>query len=257
MKHYQVSIYYHHYASSDDALAQLQSWLTEQQKQSLEQLKSFNGQLSFASSRALMNAALGKHLNVSIDQVEIEKDAKGKPHIACPANSSCRFNLTHTHELSAIAITNDLNVGIDVESMNRKNRSLAIAKSYFHPDEYEALKNIEDQAVQKAHFYRLWTMKEAYLKATGGGIADSLKSIRAELDHNDQLSSIQVNKPGQYRQLSFSQLTLADHYLCAVAALAEAPVQVELALYNYNPEKNSFSEETLPTTAELKQVDLQ
>jgi 4'-phosphopantetheinyl transferase len=80
------------------------------------------------------------------------------------------FNISHTHGAVACAMTLDHAIGVDIEDVERSGRLLEIADAYFAPEELALLRAAPaDQ--QRALFFRLWTLKEAYIKAHGDGLS--------------------------------------------------------------------------------------
>ncbi|KAB1222588.1 4'-phosphopantetheinyl transferase [Morella rubra] len=83
------------------------------------------------------------------------------------------FNLSHTSSLIACGVTVNSPIGIDVEEKQRKlrNNVLRFARRYFSPYEVELLAAISDPEYQRQEFIKLWTLKEAYVKALGRGFS--------------------------------------------------------------------------------------
>lgn len=107
------------------------------------------------------------------------KDNKGKPFFE--KNKKCFFNISHTKDYVAVCF-NNLPIGIDIEQV-RKNR-MPIAERFFHPKEVEYLKQINDSCLKNKKFSnidlaftQLWTIKEAYVKMKGEGIANNFKNV--------------------------------------------------------------------------------
>jgi 4'-phosphopantetheinyl transferase len=97
----------------------------------------------------------------------------GRPSLAPPFDSTgLHFNLAHTRGLVVIAAGRVPDVGIDVEALDKRVR-LEIATRYFSESEAAALFALPPEA-RAARFLRLWTLKEAWLKATGMGVAGGL-----------------------------------------------------------------------------------
>jgi 4'-phosphopantetheinyl transferase len=106
----------------------------------------------------------------------------GKPEIAPALNRSrWRFNLSHTRGLVACAVGIDYELGIDVEATDGVRDVLALAERFFAEDELALLRRANEDQRQKA-FFRIWTLKEAYIKATGEGLARPLNSFAFGLD---------------------------------------------------------------------------
>lgn len=80
------------------------------------------------------------------------------------------FNLSHTDHEMLCAISREHAVGIDLEDTRREVEILPLAESFFAPEEVAALRAASGDE-QRSLFFRLWTCKEAYLKARGWGVA--------------------------------------------------------------------------------------
>lgn len=127
----------------------------------------------FVFGRAMLRTILGSALGLSGAQVPIQVGASGKPEIrGCGGYS---FNLSHSGDYAALAVTQGMQVGIDIE-VHRPNCDFrAIAAEYFCPAE---LANLEACSLHvEAMFLRYWTLKEAYLKAVGSGLLGSLRGL--------------------------------------------------------------------------------
>ncbi len=92
-----------------------------------------------------------------------------------------RFNLSHTDGLIACAVTLSRTIGVDVESLDRRGETVAIADRYFAPAEIRALRAQPTQR-QRERFFSYWTLKESYIKARGLGLAIPLDQFAFSLD---------------------------------------------------------------------------
>jgi len=99
------------------------------------------------------------------------RDELGKPEVVWDRPMPRpRLNLSHTKGLVVVALTLDHDIGIDVESLNRKADALALAKRFFSADEHQMLAQSEPSR-RMGDFLSLWTLKEAVVKANGKGVA--------------------------------------------------------------------------------------
>ncbi|MFM7316384.1 MAG: 4'-phosphopantetheinyl transferase family protein [bacterium] len=107
-----------------------------------------------------------------------DQDIYGKPYISGPANGINRFhfNVSHTDGLVVVAISTCGIVGVDVENPSRATDYLGLAHRFFSAIESEQIRNGES-ARQVSEFFRIWTLKEAYVKAIGKGLAHGLDSF--------------------------------------------------------------------------------
>lgn len=99
----------------------------------------------------------------------IKTDKFGKPYVDI---KDFYFNISHSKDVIVIGYSRIADVGIDIEYI--KERDLSFAERLLHPKEVEYLKNSKDKLKD---FYRVWTLKESYVKALGKGLLIDLKSF--------------------------------------------------------------------------------
>ena len=138
----------------------------------------------------------------------------GKPELEVPAGlARLRLNLSHTKGLAAAALCIDHDVGVDVEWLGRKPQCAALAKRFFSAAEAALV----DQAAPDAQvetFLALWTLKEAYVKAIGKGLAQPLDSFGFSLE---PLAVSFAAGADQARHWQFQRLRPGAEHLLAVA----------------------------------------
>lgn len=97
-------------------------------------------------------------------------DRYGRPFIAAPATErAVHFSLSHTDGCVACVVSGHRAVGVDVERIQERGSLLETARSVFSLEEIEALRQLAP-ADFVDRFFDYWTLKEAYLKATGRGL---------------------------------------------------------------------------------------
>ncbi len=78
-------------------------------------------------------------------------------------------------------VAKDLEIGVDVEDTERKSETVGVADRFFSPREVAALHALPE-AAQRGRFFDYWTLKEAYIKARGMGLAIPLDQFSFLLD---------------------------------------------------------------------------
>lgn len=106
----------------------------------------------------------------------------GKPEVVSPPSAPrLRLNLSHTRGLAAAVLTEEHDAGIDVEWLERQPAGAELAKRFFAPGECAQLETVPPERVNET-FLAFWTLKEAYIKAIGKGLAQPLDSFAFSLD---------------------------------------------------------------------------
>jgi 4'-phosphopantetheinyl transferase len=88
-----------------------------------------------------------------------------------------------------VAVTLGRAVGLDLESIEPGKDSLPLAERFFTESETALLRRCDD-FLRAATFSRLWTVKEAVLKARGLGVGSGLGTVEVSLDENGHLTSV-------------------------------------------------------------------
>jgi 4'-phosphopantetheinyl transferase len=128
-------------------------------------------QQHFLATRALVRKVLAHYTGIPSASLEFARREQGKPYLA-NAPSPIYFNLSHSGNFAVVAVTTLGEIGIDIETIRPRN-FLAIAERYYHADELKQL-TATPEAEREPLFFKLWTLKEAFFKATGGGISSGL-----------------------------------------------------------------------------------
>ncbi|MEE8138003.1 MAG: 4'-phosphopantetheinyl transferase superfamily protein [Thermoanaerobaculia bacterium] len=141
----------------------------------------------FLLGRALVRTTLSRYAQVEPVEWVFRATAHGRPEISGPAgHDELRFNLSHTRGMVACLVARGIEVGVDLEEIGRARRPLALATARFAPAEAAALRSLAASDLDE-HFCFLWTLKEAYLKARGVGIALGLKRFGFALSERRDL----------------------------------------------------------------------
>ena len=138
-------------------------------------------QRRFIVARGILRQLLGNYLDIEPKDVQFEYGDRGKPLLKLNPTKPLQFNLSHSHEYALYGFTYDRLIGVDLEYLREMPDIVKIARRFFSPQEYELLARVSNQARVKL-FFQLWTAKEAYLKAIGTGISDSLADVNIDVD---------------------------------------------------------------------------
>ncbi len=161
----------------DGLLSKLLESASPQRRQKILALKSSKDRALSLGAELLMLYALDNE--GVIFPVSIEYGQYGKPYIA---NFNIHFNLSHSGTYAVCAI-GDTEVGVDIEMI--KTPSVAVARRCFSYNELSRVMNETGQP-DPDEFYRHWTIKESYIKATGIGLR--IKLSECEIDWSEPVT---------------------------------------------------------------------
>jgi 4'-phosphopantetheinyl transferase len=131
----------------------------------------------YALSHAMLRLVLSEYAPVRPEEWQFLIGRWGKPEIAGPAlDTPLWFNLSHTDGFAVCVAGRVRQLGVDVENMSRKTSHQELAERFFAPSEYEYLRTLP-ASFQRETFFRIWTLKEAYIKAEGKGLSIPLDSF--------------------------------------------------------------------------------
>jgi 4'-phosphopantetheinyl transferase len=131
----------------------------------------------YAAAHLLLRQALSRYEPVAPSAWTFDAEPGGKPRLIDNGGQpTLSFNLSHTRGLVACAIAREGDIGVDVERLDRAIDDREISRRFFSDREHAWLER-QDPAVRPARFVELWTLKEAYLKATGLGLATPLDAF--------------------------------------------------------------------------------
>jgi 4'-phosphopantetheinyl transferase len=105
----------------------------------------------------------------------------GKPYVTAPESARRPFNVAHTDGLvlCGVATTQHALLGVDVERLGRRTDP-DLARRYFSPPEVALLDRCVDPELRSHLFLRIWTLKEAFIKAIGTGLQTPLRDFAFE-----------------------------------------------------------------------------
>lgn len=135
--------------------------------------------LSVGIAHASVRLLLGAMLGCTPNEISFRRGPCGKPFLVSPRGSpeeGLHFNLSHTDGAVAVALARDP-VGVDIELQCDQPDFLEIAETVFTPESVAAVANASNGPQSRSLFYRHWTLGEALIKATGGGMFHDLKSF--------------------------------------------------------------------------------
>ncbi len=154
----------------------LESLLEEQELQRARRLRVPGKARAFITARARLRQILGSYLNLAPETLRFKYGPAGKPVLAGYSSDGLAFNLAHSGQWGLCAVTRGVEVGVDIERVDRQLDHEKLAAYFFSPSERNGL-HAGDALRRRRLFFRIWTRKEAWLKGKGGGFSDPDQDI--------------------------------------------------------------------------------
>jgi 4'-phosphopantetheinyl transferase len=178
-------------------------------------------------TRIMTSLILSRYLqDVPAKDLRFDNNEFGKP-VLSPGQTDqpLFFNVSHSGSCIVIAVCRHQDIGVDIEKIKPNRRFEKIAGRFFSALETQELLKLEG-SLQANRFYRLWTLKEAYIKACGMGLAIPLNDFSFSFP---QASSINVSftaKRGDNpRRWQFWQIDCGAEFRLALALKSASKIQ--------------------------------
>lgn len=187
--------------------------------------------------RALVRTTLSHYGATEPQDWRFVANAYGRPAIAGDNAEKLVFNLSHTRGLVALAVASGAGaggadggeppaIGVDVETVSRASACRDLAGRYFAPSEAAFVRQADGSKLDE-RFFAFWTLKEAYIKARGMGLALPLDGFAFDVRSDDPAADPTIaftetcpDDPARWRFLRRS--VSVEHRL----ALAVSPADV-------------------------------
>src|SRR5262249_31830035 len=154
-------------------------WLSEDERAREQRFHFERDRRRFRVTRGLLRVLLGRYLCQAADGVELAYGDRGKPRLR-DETSGLRFNVSHSGGRALLAFARGRDLGVDLELMRPVPEMASLTEQCFSPAEREAWRGLPE-AERPAAFFRCWTRKEAFVKATGDGLSRPLDSFDVSL----------------------------------------------------------------------------
>lgn len=179
----------------------------------------------FVAARAAVRTLLGSTLQMAPEAVGFDVGPWGKPCLDVATgkratdcwSGTVEFNIAHSGDWAVVALGARYALGVDVERVAPERAELSIARRFFAPGEVAALERLAPEDRIGA-FFRCWSRKEAFIKATGEGLHRELDSFEVSLDAREGARLIAVDGDAE----STWQLWHLDAPECYSASLVTA-----------------------------------
>jgi 4'-phosphopantetheinyl transferase len=174
----------------------------------------------FVASRALLRTILAAYLATDPTTLIFSYSKKEKPSLGpVHAGSDVMFNVSHSGGIALLAFTRGREIGVDVEQVRRDFELEAISGRFFCSHGQEQLAPLPLDVSVEA-FFRCWTRKEAYIKATGEGLSLPLRQFDVSLAPGETNALLATRPDGsEARRWRLLEVPAGVGYVAALCVL--------------------------------------
>jgi 4'-phosphopantetheinyl transferase len=215
----EIAIWWMHVSHSDRAIEQWRACLDRSELLRADRFRFEEDRCIYMAAHWLVRTALSSIGGIPPTEWRFAQ-TPGKPEIdPASGRSELRFNLSHTKDLVACAVCVGSEIGVDVEALIPTHACLAVAERFFSVSEVDVLRRTGQDQLANV-FLRFWTLKEAFVKATGMGLTRSFDSFSFSLDPIPVV--LDPTSANEERQWQFFEWQPTPRHLLALAVRGRA-----------------------------------
>ncbi len=169
---------------------------------------------AFTVVRATLRELLSGYLSQPASSFVFQQAEHDKPFLA---DTSLRFNVSHSAEWGLLAFTREREIGVDIEKMRDDIEQENLARRFFSEREVQSIERLQPHQ-RHAAFFACWTRKEAYIKAEGRGMSIPLDAFDVSVDPAEPARLLGHRESAdETERWSFLDLDPAPGYAAALA----------------------------------------
>lgn len=167
----------------------------------------------YICARGVLRLLIGRYQQVQPETIAFIYGEQGKPALA---EGDLEFNVSHAFGVALIGFARGREIGVDVELIRPLTDVKAVARRSFSDAEFEVWTAVAEPQKMRA-FFNCWTRKEAYIKATGQGLACPLGSFAVTLRPDEPAALLHINNSqAQAAKWHLKSVEPAQNYVGAV-----------------------------------------
>ena len=182
----------------------------------------------FIAVRTSLRKILARETGLAPENLVIWEANHEKPRLDTPPGApQVHFNVSHSGDYAVIAVSQDAEVGVDIEQIRLAQPFLDLARRFYSARENGWLLSIAPESQAEA-FCRIWSVKEAVLKCAGLGLSVPTQKVDVVFTANaPPMVNCRDPEWKHFERFSVQELHLVDGYASALAVDAEqADVEV-------------------------------
>lgn len=210
-------------ASLDEPAARYNRFLSPAERQTAARFRYEKDRQQYVVSHGILREILGGYLDAGPATIEFLTGSHGKPDLKDDGGCGIRFNISHSRDRVLVAVTLNTDIGVDIEYMRDIDEMAHIVERFCAGHEKTELWTVPDDMKKRA-FYLCWTRKEAFIKATGEGMARPLDSFAVSLTPGKSAELIELDgSPGETTGWAIADIPCHPEYSASYACRDRTP----------------------------------
>lgn len=187
------------------------SLISEEKRERINKFKRHEDKLRSLFGEVITRIEISKKLLCKFSEINFKKNEYGK----LSADKNIYFNISHSGKFVIVGIS-DNEIGVDIEKYrDESHKIIELAKRYYTKQEYEYVLSFSSDEERVKAFYKLWTLKESYVKYIGKGLSIPLSSFAFEFKED----CIKVSKDDRYiENIRLENYNVEDSYMLSVCS---------------------------------------
>jgi len=163
---------------------ELMSFLSDTEKDRVNNFKKRPDAEVILLSRYLLRQNISFYTGIDPREINFTVNSSGRPVLKYPQVPNLFFNMSHSGDWIVGALSFDKQIGIDIEKI--RPIDITIAEDYFSAQELKYMNSRKDSCLD--NFFKIWTLKESYIKAIGKGLYYPLKNFYFEFGPKNEIN---------------------------------------------------------------------
>lgn len=220
-------------AKLDELPDEDESLLSEEEKIRAARYIHYKFKNHFIKRRSILRKLLSSYLEINPKEIVIEYFKLGKPYVA-NSNKKIFFNTSHSKDHVLYGFSREAELGVDIEFLDPEIEGELISNHFFSSNEIKLIRDSEGKAKSEA-FFRLWCIKEAYIKLVGKGLTFPLDQVLVK----DAMNKPRLEIPSKYQGQKHEDLTCSYYDLvkCFGIGVVVEGMKLEIEYREYRVDK--------------------
>ncbi|WP_320203674.1 4'-phosphopantetheinyl transferase family protein [Agrobacterium rosae] len=243
-----IWIAHHDRRMSPAALARCRDVLSDHEAEQERHFRSPGDRHAYLVTRATQREILSRYTGTDPRTLRFVKNEFGRPSLHdAHGCEDLDFNISHDGNVTILGLARGCRVGLDVAAVHNRQSFMNVARRFFCPAEVEALEALPVDR-RNDRFLEYWTLKEAYIKARGGGLSISLNTFAFSLEEEGGVTFLEHGSQAQSQVSSWRFWTFRPkpEIIIALCAAQETTPVTRVLLHEIQPFDGEISLATLP-----------